>query len=74
MAFDANSLKDGDGFDFCHAVVGYTFASVAVLDTAWKRRLASLPPNALARVYSPHDLDQMVEDMESCLRDRAACF
>ncbi len=72
MAIEANSLKKGDGLDFCHTVVACAFASFAALDTQWKRRVASLPPNQLARVYSPLELDQMVMDMEFWLRHRAA--
>jgi hypothetical protein len=68
MALDANSLKKGDGMDFCHAVIACAFSSFAALDTQWKRRVASLPPNRLARIYSPLELDQMVTDMESWLR------
>jgi hypothetical protein len=72
MAVEANSLKKGDGMDFCHAVVACAFSSFAALDTQWKRRVASLPPNRLARIYSPLELDQMVADMELWLRHRAA--
>jgi len=72
MALDADSLKKGDGLDFCHTVVGFAYASFAALDTRWKSRVAKLPPNRLARVYSAPDLDQMVEDMEFWVRHRAA--
>lgn len=65
MALDADSLKKGDGLDFCHTVVGFAYASFAALDKHWKRRVANLPPNPLARVYSAGELDQMVTDMES---------
>lgn len=70
MAIEANSLKSGDGMDFCHAVMACPFASFAALDTQWKRRVEALPkPNRLARLYSPLELDQLVTDMEVCLRN-----
>jgi len=69
---EANSLKKGDGMDFCHAVIACALSSFAALDTHWKRRFASLPPNRLARVYSPLELDQMVTDMELWLKHRVA--
>jgi hypothetical protein len=64
MAIEPNSLKKGDGMDFCHAVVSFAFSTFAAIDTHWKRRLAHLPPNRLARVYSHADLDRMITDME----------
>jgi hypothetical protein len=58
-------LMPGDGIDFCQAVIGPAYASVATLDKHWKRRVEALPqPNWLARVYcSPH-LDAMVDEIE----------
>lgn len=68
MAIEANSLKSGDGMDFCHTVIACPFASFAALDTQWKRRVEGLPrPNRLARLYGPLELDQLVADMEACL-------
>jgi hypothetical protein len=61
---EANSLKKGDGMDFCHAVIACAFSIFAAPDTHWKRRFACLPLNRLARVYSPLEVDQMVTDME----------
>jgi hypothetical protein len=62
----AHPAKTGDGMDFCHAVVGSAFAHFAALDKPWKRRVESLPkPNAVARIYSEPELDQMVTDIES---------
>jgi hypothetical protein len=62
----AYQVKKGDGLDFCHAVMGSAFASVAALDKHWKRRVGGLPkPNGLAHIYSKPDLDAMVVDMES---------
>jgi len=72
MAIEANSLKKGDGLDFCHAVIACAYASFAALDRHWKRRLMTLPSNPLARIYSPQELDQMVLDMEAWIRHRAA--
>lgn len=64
----AYQVKKGDGMDFCHAVVGSAFASVATLDKQWKRRVEGLPkPNGLARIYSKPELDTMVADIESWL-------
>lgn len=58
-------LKKGDGMDFCQAVIGAAFASVATVDKHWKRRIDALPqPNGIATVYcSPH-LDEMVDEIE----------
>jgi hypothetical protein len=64
----AYQVKTGDGLDFCHAVMGSAFASVAALDKNWKRRVESLPkPNRLARIYYRPELDQMVTDIELSL-------
>ena len=72
MAIEANSLKKGDGLDFCHAVIACAYASFAALDRHWKHRLLTLPSNPLARIYSPLELNQMVIDMEAWVRHRAA--
>jgi hypothetical protein len=65
----AQRIKRGDGLDFCHAVIGTAFASVATLDKHWKRRVESLPkPNGLAPIYYEPELDQMVTDVERWLR------
>jgi len=66
---ESNQLKPGDGLDFCHAVMASSFASVAALDRPWKRRVESLPkPNKLAHIYYGPELDKMVTDIESCLK------
>jgi hypothetical protein len=67
-------VKQGDGMDFCHAVFGSAFASIATLDRLWKRRVEDLPePNKLARIYYKPELDQMVEDLElACAKYNAA--
>lgn len=71
IAVEANSLKKGDGLDFCHTVLACAYASFAALDKPWKRRVAGLPtPNKIARIYSEPDLDQMVADMESWVMAR----
>jgi hypothetical protein len=72
MAVEAHSLKKGDWMDFCHAVVACAFSSFATLDGQWKRRIGSLPANRLARIYAPPELDQLIEDMELWLKNRAA--
>jgi hypothetical protein len=65
----AQRLKEGDGVDFCHAVMATAFSSVATLDKHWKRRIESLPkPNGLARIYYGAELDRMVTDIESWLK------
>lgn len=62
-------LKPGDALDFSHAVMASAFASVATLDKHWKRRVEGLPkPNGLARVYYEPELDQMVTDIGSSLK------
>lgn len=64
-------LKKGDGLDFCHAVMGSAFASVAALDKHWKRRVDGLPqPNQLARIYYEPQLDEMVDVIESVVAAR----
>jgi hypothetical protein len=71
MTIETKVLKKGDGMDFCHTVIACAFSGFAALDTQWKRRVESLPPNPLARIYSPLELDQMVTDMESWIKDHA---
>ncbi len=64
-------LKKGDGTDFCHTVIASAFANVATLDKHWKRRVEDLPqPNEVARIYYAPQLDEMVEDIENCLKSR----
>jgi hypothetical protein len=65
-------LKKNDGLDFCHTVMASAFSSVATLDKAWKRRVECLPPNRLARIYDPSQLDQMVMDIEFALTQGGA--
>jgi len=63
---ESHRLKTGDGLDFCHAVMGSSFARVAALDKHWKRRVENLPkPNGLACIYYAGELDKMVTDIES---------
>jgi hypothetical protein len=60
-------LKKGDGRDLCHAAaLGAAYGSIAALDKHWKQRVEPLPkPNELARVYSPTELNQLVDDLEA---------
>ena len=60
------AMQPGDGIDFCQAVIGSAFASVATLDKKWKRRIEMMPkPNQLATIYYAPELDKMVDDLES---------
>jgi len=69
----AYHLKKGDGSDFCHAVMASAFASVATLDRHWKRRVEGLPkPNGLARIYYQPELDKMVTNIDSWLKQLGA--
>ncbi len=66
MEAKQRQLKEGDGLDFCHAVIASSFASVTALDKHWKRRIENLPtPNGLAPVYYAAELDKLVDDLES---------
>ena len=61
----AFQFKDGDGPDFCHAVLGAAYGSIATLDKQWKRRIENLPkPNHLAKMYYRPELDQLVAVLE----------
>jgi len=72
LEWKAFAMMPGDGVDFCQAVIGSAFSTVATLDKKWKRRVELLPqPNMLARIYYEPQLDQMVGDIESNL-DRSA--
>jgi hypothetical protein len=62
-------MKKGDGMDFCHAVMASSFAVFAALDKQWKRRVENFPkPNGAARIYYEPELDTMVADIETALR------
>jgi hypothetical protein len=68
-----DQLKEGDGADFCHAVIGSAFANFATLDKHWKRRVENLPkPNHLARIYYEREICGMITDIESHLERLAA--
>lgn len=59
-------IKKGDGIDFCQSVIASAFATLATLDTGWKRRIETLPqPHKLARVYVEGELDALLDDLES---------
>ena len=61
-------MMPGDGIDFCQAVIGAAFSSVATLDKKWKRRVEMMPkPNKLARIYYSPELDRLVDDIESAV-------
>jgi hypothetical protein len=63
-----DQLKEGDGADFCHAVIGSAFANFATLDKHWKRRVENLPkPKRLARIYYEREIEGMITDIESHL-------
>jgi hypothetical protein len=71
MVFEAKSyaMMPGDGIDFCQAVIGSAYASVATLDKNWKRRIEALPkPSGLAPIYYEATLDKLVEDLEADVR------
>jgi hypothetical protein len=73
LVVESGQLTTGDGMDLCHAVMGSAFASVAALDRNWKRRVENLPkPNELAHIYSAPDLNTMVTDIESCVKQNTA--
>lgn len=64
-----HQLKTNDGFDYCHALLASAYSSVATLDKHWKRRIENLPkPNNLAKIYYGPELDQMVTDIETHVR------
>jgi hypothetical protein len=64
-------LKKGDGMDFCHAVMGSSFAVFATLDKQWKRRVENFPtPNQAARIYYEPEIGTMVADIEAALEQR----
>lgn len=61
-------VKQGDGIDFCHAVMAAAFSNFATLDKQWKVRVENLPkPNELPRVYYRPEIDAMVRDLEAAL-------
>ncbi|MEE8120742.1 MAG: hypothetical protein V3T55_04395 [Anaerolineales bacterium] len=62
----AFQFKDNDGLDFCHAVLGAAYGSLATLDKQWKRRVEQLPkPNNVARMYYRPEVDDLVAVLES---------
>lgn len=66
MEKKAYQLKANDGLDFCHAVLGAAYGSLAALDKQWKRRIESLPEaNRLAKVFYAPELCQLVNLLES---------
>jgi len=68
MAERGDTLKEGDGRDFFHAVIASAYSSFAALDKHWKRRIETLPkPNRLARIYYEPELPQMIADIEDAV-------
>jgi hypothetical protein len=62
------AMMPGDGIDFCQAVIGSAFSSVATLDKKWKRRVEMMSkPNKLARIYYSPELNDMVDDIEAAV-------
>ena len=67
----AFQFKDGDGPDFCHAVLAAAYGSIVTLDKQWKRRVENLPtPNRLAKVYYRPEVDQLVDMVESLVTSK----
>lgn len=68
IADRGDTLKEGDGSDFFHAVMASAYSTFAALDKHWKRRIENLPkPNRLARIYYEPELPQMVTDIEAAV-------
>ena len=59
----SHTFKDGDGMDFCHAVMGAAFGSFALVDKQWKRRLLAAVPDHtnIARLFYAPELDELVD-------------
>ena len=65
----ASQLRERDGVDLCRAVMAVSYARVAMLDVAWKRRVEGLPrPHELAEVYCAGELGVFVDRFESLTR------
>ena len=59
-------LKTGDGMDFCHAVLGLAYGSLATVDRVWKARLTRAIPSmsGLAKLYYRPETGDLVNDLE----------
>ncbi len=69
----AFQFKDNDALDFCHAVLGAAYGSLATLDKQWKGRIERLPrPNRLAKMFYRPELPELVSLLESLVAERAA--
>jgi len=70
------AIMPNDGIDFCQAVIGAAYSSVATLDKHWKRRVEMVmprpKPNSLATIYYQPELDKMVRDIEKMPRRSVA--
>ncbi len=61
-------LKEHDAMDFCHVVVGFSYAAFATVDRQWKRRLGYVPwIRTLARIYYRPELRRLVHDLERAI-------
>jgi hypothetical protein len=67
----AFQFKENDALDFCHAVLGAAYGSLATLDKQWKGRIGRLPkPNRLARMFYRPELPELVTMLESLVAKR----
>lgn len=58
-------IAKNDGIDLSHATMAATYASIAALDKAWKRRVMLLPqPAQLAQVFYRLEVDDLVSLLE----------
>ncbi len=65
LVSDEYTIKRGDGADFCHAVLGAAYGSLATLDRQWKRRVQCLPtPNKLAQIFYGPEMEELVGTLE----------
>jgi hypothetical protein len=68
----AFQFKKNDALDFCHAVLGAAYGSLATLDKQWKGRIERLPkPSRLARMFYRPELPELVATLESLVARRA---
>jgi hypothetical protein len=69
----AFQFKDNDALDFCHAVLGAAYGSLAMLDKQWKARIERLPkPNRLAKMFYRPEVPELVALLESVVADRVS--
>lgn len=64
----AFQFKEHDGADFCHAMLGAAYGSIATLDKQWKARIDRLPkPNGLAKMFYKPELLDLVSTLEAAV-------